>query len=95
KYSESWKEASTYFQVAKSEKDWISFLEAYRQPFGKLVKRELVYERETVTLPGAPDGQYSVMTLHSKFEHKNNAVETITFMLERDGKWKAAGYFIR
>jgi hypothetical protein len=46
-------------------------------------------------LPGAPDGQYVVMQFETSFANKKSAIETVTFMLEKDGQWKSAGYFIK
>jgi hypothetical protein len=48
-----------------------------------------------VNLPGAPAGQYVVMQFDSSFANKHSAVETVTFMLEEGGQWRAAGYFIK
>jgi hypothetical protein len=47
------------------------------------------------TLPGAPDGKYWTIQFDTSFAAKAEAVETVTFMLEKDGSWRAAGYFIR
>ena len=43
----------------------------------------------------APDGNYVVMQYDTNFSNKKSAVETVTFMEEKDGKWKAAGYYIK
>jgi hypothetical protein len=47
------------------------------------------------TLPGAPDGEYVVIQYESSFERKQSAVETVTPMLDKDGKWRVSGYFIK
>ena len=94
-YSESWKEAATYFQNAVSEQQWASSLKAVRQPLGKTIRRALVKSMQANSLPGAPDGSYVVMSFETVFEHKKAAVETVTFMLDKDGKWRAAGYYIK
>jgi hypothetical protein len=46
-------------------------------------------------LPGAPDGEYVVIQYESQFESKKAAIETVTPRLEKDGSWKAAGYYIK
>ena len=94
-YSGSWKDASTYFQAAVSEQSWESSLRAVRKPLGKLVSRNMLKSKGSNSLPGAPDGKYVVMSFKTSFEHKKSAVETVTFMLDKDGKWSAAGYFIK
>jgi hypothetical protein len=95
KYTESWKEASIYFRGAVSEQNWVASLKAVRKPLGKLVNREIVKMEESSSLPGAPDGKYVVMTFKTVFEQKKSAIETVTFMLNKDEKWRAAGYFIK
>lgn len=95
RYAESWKAAATYFQNAVTEQNWETSLTGVRTPLGRLVRRRLIKSQEANSLPGAPDGQYLVMQFATAFENKKSAVETVTFMLEKDGKWRAAGYFIK
>ena len=94
-YSDSWNEASTYFRGAVTEQNWVASMVAFRKPLGKLISRKITKTKESSTLPGAPDGRYVVMSFKTAFEQKKSAIETVTFMLDSDGKWKAAGYFIK
>ncbi|TMA95445.1 MAG: DUF4019 domain-containing protein [Deltaproteobacteria bacterium] len=94
-YAKSWKEASAYFRAALTEKAWTDALNGTRKPLGKLVSRKLTKAQNAQSLPGAPDGNYVVMQFDTSFINKKDAVETVTFMREKDGKWKAAGYYIK
>jgi Protein of unknown function (DUF4019) len=94
-YTSSWKDASAYFRGALTEKGWVEALNGARKPLGKLVSRKLAKSQDAQSLPGAPDGKYVVMQFDTSFENKKSAVETVTFMQEKDGKWKAAGYYIK
>ena len=94
-YAKSWKEASAYFRGALTEKAWTDALNGTRKPLGKLVSRKLTKAQNAQSLPGAPDGNYVVMQFDTSFINKKDAVETVTFMQEKDGKWKAAGYYIK
>jgi hypothetical protein len=94
-YASSWKDASAYFRGALTEKGWVDALNGARKPLGKLVSRKLAKSQNAQSLPGAPDGNYAVMLFDTSFENKKSAVETVTFMQEKDGKWKAAGYYIK
>jgi hypothetical protein len=94
-YAKSWKEASTYFQGAMAEKNWTDALTGTRKPLGKLISRKLGSAQSTTSLPGAPDGNYVVMQFETSFGNKKSAVETVTFVQEKDGKWKAVGYYIK
>lgn len=94
-YAESWEQASQLFKAAVTKQQWQSALESVRTPLGKLLSRKLKSATFSKTLPGAPDGQYVVIQYDSSFENKQSAVETITPMLEKDGKWRVSGYFIK
>lgn len=94
-YAQSWDEASSFFKSAVTKQQWQSQLEAVRPPLGKLITRSLKSAKYTTSLPGAPDGRYVVIQYDTRFEHKQSAVETVTMMLDKDGQWRAAGYFIR
>lgn len=95
KYAESWKEAAELFRNAITPEKWQQSLHAARDPLGKLLSRKVISANYTKTLPGAPDGEYVVIRYESSFEHKQSAIETVTSMLERDGKWRVSGYFIK
>jgi hypothetical protein len=94
-YASSWNDASAYFRGALTQKRWVDALNGARKPLGKLVSRKLAQSQDAQSLPGAPDGNYVVMQFNTSFENKKSAVETVTFMQEKDGKWKAAGYYIK
>lgn len=70
-------------------------LHATRDPLGKLVSRKLKSADYKTSLPGAPDGQYVVIQYETSFEHKQSALETVTPMLDKDGKWRVSGYYIK
>ncbi len=94
-YSGSWKEASSYFQGAVSEQRWVASLDAVRKPLGKMVSRKGVKTQESSSLPGVPDGRYVVISYRTAFEQKESSIETVTLTLDKDGKWRATGYFIK
>jgi serine/threonine protein kinase len=93
-YAQSWTNAAAYFQSAITSEKWAEAVRQVRQPLGSLISRKLKTAQEMSTLPGAPDGQYVVMQFQAAFANKKSAVETVTFMLEKDGQWRAAGYYI-
>jgi hypothetical protein len=95
KYSDSWQEASQLFKSAVTREQWQTALGTARTPLGKMLSRKLKSAEYTKTLPGAPDGEYVVIQYDSSFEHKQSAMETITPMLDKDGKWRVSGYFIK
>jgi hypothetical protein len=95
KYGESWIEAAELFRNAITQEKWEHSLQAVRKPLGKLRSRIIKTKTLTRALPGAPDGEYVVIQFESSFTRKRSPIETVTPMLEDDGKWRVSGYFIR
>jgi hypothetical protein len=94
-YAESWKKAAEYFRNAVAQTQWEQMVQAARQPLGKLISRQVKRKTFTTTLPGAPDGEYVVIEFASWFENKKSAIETVCPMMDKDGKWRVSGYYIR
>jgi hypothetical protein len=95
KYAESWDAAAAYLKSAVTKDDWIKIMGGGRKPLGKLVSRTVSAKQYSTNLPGAPDGQYVVIQFKTAFEHKAQAIETVTPMLDKDGSWRVAGYYMR
>lgn len=94
-YQESWESAAGFFKNAVSQEKWQQQMAAFRQSLGKTTSRKLKSAKYTKTLPGAPDGEYVVIQYKTSFAKKKSAVETVTPMLDNDGKWKVSGYYIK
>jgi hypothetical protein len=94
-YAESWNQAAGLFKAAVTKEQWQNTVKAVKVPLGKVVVRKLKPKQYTKTLPGAPDGEYVVIQYETTFENKKSAIETITPMLDKDGKWRVSGYYIK
>ena len=94
-YGESWQEAAEYFKTAISHDQWVNTLQAVRKPLGKVNSRTAKSATYKTSLPGAPDGEYVVIQFTTSFENKKSAIETVTPMKDKDGKWRVSGYFIK
>ena len=94
-YAESWNQAASLFKAAVPKEQWQTMVKAVRGSLGKVVARKLKSKQYTKTLPGAPDGEYVVIQYETTFENKKSAVETVTPMLDKDGKWGVVGYYIK
>ena len=95
KYAESWKDAAELFKNAVAQEQWEQSLQAVRKPLGKLLSRTINSKTYKTSLPGAPDGEYVVIEFATSFERKKSAVETVTPMKDKDGKWRVSGYYIK
>ncbi|MBI5570646.1 MAG: DUF4019 domain-containing protein [Desulfomonile tiedjei] len=95
KYAESWDEAAAFFRGAVLKGTWTQQLTAARKPLGRMLSRTVASKTYARSLPGAPDGEYVVIQFNTSFENKKSAVETVTPMLDKDGKWRVSGYYIK
>lgn len=91
---EAWHLSSPLMQEIASPDALAKAIQAARGGMGSVIDRKLVDARRETSLPGAPDGEYIVLSFHARFENKQQAVETVTPRRE-NGTWKVSGYFIR
>jgi hypothetical protein len=94
-YAKSWETAAVLFRNAVAKEQWHQSLNAVRKPLGKVMKRTVRSKQYATSLPGAPDGEYVVIQYETSFENKKSSVETVTPMLDKDGKWRVSGYYIK
>ena len=94
-YGKSWDDAAKLFRSAVTKEDWEQAAAGVRAPLGAVTSRKLKSKQAMTSLPGAPDGHYVVIQFETVFEHKSEAVETVTPMLDDDGVWRISGYFVR
>ena len=94
-YADSYDETATIFKLAITKEEWVQKVRGARSPLGRAITRNLKHTQNATSLPGAPDGSYVVILYESSFENKKSAVETIVPMLDKDGRWRVSGYFIR
>ncbi len=95
RYEESWEEAAEFFKGAVTRDSWRQSIEAVRRPLGENISRQVKSKRYCTSLPGAPDGEYVVIQFKACFDNKKVAVETVTPMMDKDGKWRVSGYYIK
>jgi hypothetical protein len=95
RYGDSWDEAAALFRGAITRDQWQASAKGARAPFGANQARALKSATYATSLPGAPDGEYVVLQFEASFEHKKQAIETVTPMKDPDGAWRVSGYFIR
>ncbi len=93
--AQSWSGAASYFKAAVAQSQWEQTLKAVRIPLGKALRRQVKSTQYMTSMPGAPDGEYVVIQFDTSFEDKKTAVETVTSMMDKDGRWRVAGYYIK
>jgi hypothetical protein len=95
KYAASWNEAAEFFRNAVKPEQWEQSMQSARKPLGKPISRKVQTKIYKTSLAGAPDGEYVVIQFETSFENKKTAIETVTPMMDKDGKWRVSGYYIK
>ncbi len=94
-YKEAWRDSAVLMRSAILPQQLGLTMKNTRGGFGKVLSRTIKEQVFKTSLPGAPDGHYFVILFNTNFEHKKNAIETVTPMLGSDGKWRVSGYYIK
>ena len=95
KYAESWDESAELFRKNVTRIKWAATMRDIRTPLGKVESRVKQDADYRTSLPGAPDGEYVVIIFKTTYANKKNAIETVTPMKDKDGKWRVSGYYIK
>jgi hypothetical protein len=94
-YEKTWEQAGAQLKAAVSQEEWARKLSVTLGPMGKVESRAVRSTEYSTTMPGAPDGEYVVVTFDTTFQNKQTAVETVPLTKEEDGIWRVSGYWIR
>ena len=90
-YAESWSATGSLFQSNMQQDRWVQTLTGARTPLGTVVSREVAGSEIRTSLPGAPAGQYALVSFATNFQNKPDIIETVT-MMDEGGQWKVVGY---
>ena len=90
-YAESWSATGSLFQSNMPQDRWVQTLTGARTPLGTVVSREVAGSEIRTSLPGAPAGQYALVSFATDFQNKPDVIETVT-MVDEGGQWKVVGY---
>ncbi|MBA4147515.1 MAG: DUF4019 domain-containing protein [Verrucomicrobia bacterium] len=94
-YAESWEETATVFKKAVTRDQWVNTLKAGHNPAGQVESRTVLKREYMTSLPNTPKGEYVVIQFKTHFANKKNAVETVTPMMDSDGRWRVSGYYVK
>ena len=95
KFGESWDRASKSFKDAVEKIKWEEQAREVRAPLGKIESRKLSGSQALKDPPNSPPGDYQVLQYASRFEKNEDVTETVVLILESDGQWRVAGYFVK
>ena len=95
KMGAAWDVSSAHLKSVVTRQKWVSGIGSARKPFGKIVSRKPEKFARAHSLPGAPDGDYSIVEFESVFANGKRAAEQVIWMLEGGDVWRVSGYYIR
>lgn len=98
-YAKSWDQSSAFFKANVKRDFWVSSLKSVRSPLGKLEERQLASALHQQSIP-QQDGTMKkvdavIARFDTSFHNLDAARETVTFEREKDGSWRASGYYIK
>lgn len=94
-YGASYDQAAQSFKAVVSRDEWIKDVTGARGPLGKMSTRRLAKSDVMRDPPNAPPGEYVAIQYQSSFANLNAALETVVPVLEKDGKWRVSGYYVK
>ena len=94
-YVRSWQATSEILQKMLPESTWQEQITRIRSFVGPIVERILYDSSYTDTARDVPQGEYVILTFISRFELREQVIETLTLILGDDNQWRVVGYFLR
>jgi hypothetical protein len=102
RYTDAWKMAAESFRSTVPSEQWREGMGKIRKGYGRVVTRkgERMAFRRDMPAPDAeqagvkPGTEVSIL-FETMFAGDKQAVEEVTMVLEKDGVWRAAGYYIK
>ncbi|HSV20864.1 MAG TPA: DUF4019 domain-containing protein [Casimicrobiaceae bacterium] len=94
RYGDAWDLGAKPLKKTVSRKGFVDGIAQARKGYGKVAGRKPAQFARTHTLPGAPDGDYALVSFETRFANGRTADEQIVWLLESD-VWRVSGYFIR
>ena len=92
KYLESWEGLAGLLKDNTKKEEWVNDLNGFRKPLGKPHERKLQHETKSSE---ASLGEYLIFQYETSFENKKSAVEAVSVIKDKDGKWRTLGYSIQ
>ncbi len=95
KMGTAWDVSAKHLKSVVTRAEWIKGIKDARKPYGKLKSRTAERFARSHSLPGAPEGDYTIIEFSSVFANGKKASEQVIWMFEPGEIWRVSGYFIR
>jgi len=94
-FAASWQSAAPLLKEKVTEAEWVDKLSKIRSIAGPMVTRSEDSISYSTTAQDSPDGEYILLTYDTTYKARGKASEIVTVMLDKDGAWRVAGYFVK
>ena len=81
------------FRMSRTQKQFVRYMQARRQPFGHTLSRKLIGAASMQKLVGLPDGNYQSLIFKTVFERKSATAERVILVKQPIG-WRVIDYRI-
>ena len=90
-YEEAFEWEAQDFRMSRTQKQFVRYMQARRQPFGHTLSRTFIGAASIQKLVGLPDGNYESIIFKTVFEHKSATAERVILVKQPVG-WRVIDY---
>ena len=90
-YAAAYASEPARLRAATTEEQFVRSMQGRRQPFGRVLSRNIIGAAYARKLTSAPDGNYESILFKTSFENKKVAAERVILSRESNG-WKVVDY---
>src|SRR5438477_4305737 len=76
-YEEAFEWEALDFRIARTQKQFVRYMQARRQPFGRTLDRSVIGAASMTKLVGLPEGRYESIIFKTAFEKKSQTAERV------------------
>lgn len=91
----SWREGASLFRQTVTPEQWAEAQGRIVSVLGGPLERWLRDSEHLTSVPDGPDGHYVLLRYETRFERREEALETVVTILDTDGRWRVGGYFVQ
>ncbi len=92
-YEEAFEWEAQDFRMARTQKQFVRYMQARRVPFGKTLDRSFIGAANLHKFAGVPEGNYESIIFKTGFEHKAQTAERVILVQQPSG-WRVIDYRI-
>src|ERR1051325_2214556 len=92
-YEEAFEWEAQDFRMARTQAQFVRYMQARRAPFGRSISRSIVGAANIHKFAGVPEGNYESVIFKTAFENKSPTAERV-IMVKQNVGWRVIDYRI-